>query len=534
MTLEIKPDIKKYSNILVFSISLIPVILFLYIIWNRSGLPFVFEWGESAGVNQINHILKGFKLYGPPSIEFTPLVYTPIYYYLAAGLSFLIGNSIFAARIISIASTLGSVFLIGRIVRNETGNTLIAWISGIFYLACFSLSDGFYDLIRVDSLYILFVLIAFIIVQEAKNRSGYVIFGVLLIIGFFIKQSFLIVFIPLQAYLLIKEFRLSWSGMAVYIVGLAGLLLLINGVSDNWFFYYIFGLPREHGYSLISAFNFWIGDTIRPLGILFVFSLFYLLKSKLISREITPDTKDCSPNDLAILEAESRHRWWVHILFLAGAGGAAWVTRSSNGGGANNCMLIYAALAISFGLVAGLLFNTKWVKDNQWLYAFITLVITIQFVGLIYNPFNFLPTNDEIKANENIADRIRDADKPVLIPYRSHLSEELDHGPQIHMVNLFELTGYFKGEILPAGIDLVDQIREEVCHQSYGLIILDQPVPWIGKQIDLAYEIELVNKDSDFQQSHLLDWQQWNIGSYLPKDNYDLDGCLGSVSSKKD
>jgi len=66
------------------------------------------------------------------------------------------------------------------------------------------------------------------------------------------------------------------------------------------------------------------------------------------------------------------------------------------------------------------------------------------------------------------------------------------------------------------------------------MIILDQPVPWIGKQIDLAYEIELVNKDSDFQQSHLLDWQQWNIGSYLPKDNYDLDGCLGSVSSKKD
>ena len=531
MTYNKKLDIKKYSNLVIFSITLVPMILFFFVTWNRISLPFVFEWGESSGVNQISRILTGADLYSKPTLEFAPLVYTPLYYFVSAGLSAIIGNPLFSARLISLFSTVVSVVLIGSIVRSETKNTLVAWISGMFYLACFSLGDGFYDLVRVDSLYILVVLVAFIVVLRAQNKAGYLLFGLLVAIGFFVKQSFIIVFFPLHVYLLLKCRENSWTAFVIEIIGLAVPLYLINHYTNNWFFYYIFELPGEHGYSLISAVDFWIGDTFNPLGIGFVFSLVFILAFKFDLLSINPDPIVESDKPV---KANSRDRWLVFLLFFAGAAGTAWITRSSNGGGANNCMLIYATLAIGFGLGAGLVLKSRWVENNQWFYAFISLAISIQFIGLIYNPLNFLPTEDETQLNERIAERIMNNDLQVLIPYRSHLSYELSGNPQIHIVNLFELTGYFKGDIQPDGYALINQFRTEICQQRYGLIILDQPLPWFEKQINQAYLPDQELSGVEYHQSNLLEWQQGNLRTYLPRDIFNIEQCLSSISMEYD
>ena len=222
--------------------------------------------------------------------------------------------------------------------------------------------------------------------------------------------------------------------------------------------------------------------------------------------------------------------WWVYALFFVGAAGAAWITRSSNGGGANNSMPIYAVLAISFGLSVGYVLKTKRIAETPWFYGFIMMVISIQFIGLIYNPFNFLPTKDEIRLNIEMNSKIKAADLPVLIPYRSHLSWELGQIPQIHIVNIFELTGYFKGKVQPAGISLVDQVRMNICRQDYGLIILDQPVPWFDEQLEIAYLQETpIDKDKTLY-SDLLSWQRDNGGIFLKKSKYDLELCLETIS----
>ena len=515
----------------VFSITLVPMILFIFVTWNRISLPFVFEWGESAGVNQISRILTGADLFAKPTLEFSALVYTPLYYFVSAGLSAIIGNPLFSARIISLVSTAISVVLIGFIVRNQTKNNLLAWISGMFYLACFALSDGFYDLARVDSLYILVVLIAFIVALRAQNKAGYLLFGLLVVIGFFVKQSFIIVFIPLHIYLLLKYWKNSWTAFVLELIGLSVSLYLINRYTNNWFFYYIFDLPQEHGYSLVSAIDFWIGDTINPLGIVFIFFLVYILASKFELMAKDPNLH--TEKDTTVRKA-SKDRWWFFLLFFAGAAGAAWVTRASNGGGANNCMLIYAALAISLGLGAGLVLKTKWVEDNQWFYALIMIAISIQFIGLIYNPLNFLPTDDEKRLNERISERIKHNDIQVLIPYRSHLADQLSGNPQIHIVNLFELTGYFKGDIQPDGYALIRRIRTEICQQSYGLIILDQPLPWFEEQINHAYLPEKKISGVEYHQSNLLKWQQGISRTYLPRENFHIEQCLRSISGEQD
>ena len=519
-------DFKRYINILIFSLSLLPLILFFYVVWNRIALPFVFDWGESAGLNQISRILSRNDLYVEPTLEFSPLVYTPFYYYLSAGFALLINDTLLAGRIISVLALIACAGMIGSLIHKETENVLLSWISAMSFVACFSLSDGFYDLLRVDSLYVFLVLIAFSVMRWANRRLSYLFAGILIAAGFFTKQSFIIALFPLIIYLIIARGKVAWWMVAAGLTAVIIPLVLINYGSDQWFLYYIFDLPREHGYSLISALNFWVGDTFRPLGITIAFNVVYLMAfiptngQGLSLGGINGEINDKNPS------SEAKEVWRVYGLFIAGAAAAAWITRSSNGGGANNVMVFYAALAMGFGLGADMIINTHWAQKNDWNYGFIIILISIQFIGLVYNPFRFLPRQEEVIANASIINRIERSEKKILIPYRSHLAEKYGHGPQIHIVNLFELTGYFKGEVQAEGYLLVDQIRNNICWQEYGVIVLDQPVPWFDDQLALAYYLDEEIAEQDYQASELLAWRQGNQGVYLPRVDYDRDRCL--------
>jgi len=527
-------DFKKYSNILVFSITLIPLVLFLFIVWNRITLPFIFEWGESAGVNQINRILSGSRLYGQPSLEFAPLVYTPLYYYLAAGLSKLMNNPLLAGRLISLLSTIGSTGIIGVLIFRETKQALLAWVSAMAFLACFSLSGGFFDLVRVDALFVFSVLITFSVFRNAKTFLEFIFIGLLLAAGFYIKQTFLIVFFPLSVYLVVKHWKLSISTIIGGAAALAFSLILVNLKTESWFFYYIFELPRQHGYSPISAIDFWIGDTLRPLGIMVAASLVFLFSNQVIPR-IRPEKQVTSVRkETEGLLMSLNGKLELYGLFLLGAAAAAWITRSSNGGGANNVLVFYAALALTFGLGLDQILETTWIQDRPVNYAFFLVLISVQFVGMVYNPFRFLPTQDEIRLNTELELVIRESGRSVLVPYRSHLAEELLLKPQIHIVNLFELTGYFKGDIQPAGYELVGQIRENICQQAYGLIVFDQPLPWFQDQVDDAYLLDPGQIAAADQTSELLAWQGGAENRYIPRDKYTSDECLGNISQAGD
>jgi hypothetical protein len=230
-----------------------------------------------------------------------------------------------------------------------------------------------------------------------------------------------------------------------------------------------------------------------------------------------------------ISEISSNEKLDLYGLFLLGATAAAWITRSSNGGGANNVLVFYAALTLTFGHGLDQILKTKWVKDRPGNYALILLLVSVQFVGLVYNPFRFLPTQDEIRINTALDLEIQESDRPVLIPYRSHLAETLVQRPQIHIVNLFELTGYFKGAIQLAGYDLVGQIRQEICQQAYGLIVLDQSVPWFQDQIADAYMLDPLITAAADRTSELLAWQKGAESRYVPRDEYSSDRCLGNL-----
>lgn len=511
-------------NLGLFAISLIPVFLYLFLIYQRINLPFDLEWGEGAGINQIYRILSGKPLYGPPDLEFAPLVYTPLYYWFASLLSRLGLPVILAARLISILASFGSAAVAARLVIQETDNRMAGWLASVLFLACFGLSDGFYDLVRVDSMYVFVLLITFSVLRNASKPLGLSSAGFLIAAGFFIKQSALLVFIPIILYLLVKDWKTAWPLILSMMIGIILPFYWINSRSGGWFNYYILRLPQEHGFSLISAVDFWVGDLLGPLGIASGFGLIYL-----VSRLKSGDKPEIERSGSWIQVQDNKHSALFFALFALGTIGTGWITRASNGGGVNNAMSAYASLSLLFGL--GFFQMSEWSSRRgekpELVAGLVACIAAIQFIGLIYNPFNFLPTTEEVQTNEDLLTYFSETEGLIWAPYRSHLPGLVNKNSSIHAVNLFEMTGYFKGNILPEGIDLVDQIRKNICDQVYSVIMLDQPIPWVEQQIIAAYEID--NRFSDYsgaRKSPLLDWQGGFASIYIPRQGIDPIECL--------
>ena len=60
--------------------------------------PYQLEWMEGAGLVQVRHLLAGKTFYVPPSIDFIPLIYPPLYFYASAIITKLIGLGFGALR----------------------------------------------------------------------------------------------------------------------------------------------------------------------------------------------------------------------------------------------------------------------------------------------------------------------------------------------------------------------------------------------------------------------------------------------------
>ncbi len=517
-----------------FAFSLIPFVLYMYIVVQRVDFPFDVEWAEGAALNQVNRILSGNALYEKPTIYFAPLVYTPFYYYVSAAVALFTKNILLSLRLVSVISSFGSVAVIYWLVKRETGNGFAGWLSGILFLACFELSNGFYDLARVDSFYILITLLVLAAILTAKKKAGLAASGILFAIAFFTKQSVLIIFFPLIIYFVFLDLKRTWIFLITAVIGIGIPILIINTTSNGWFGYYIFLLPKEHGYSIIDVINFWVGDTLRPLGIAAGFLILNFLPKNVMHRKGENQRKKAVSKDMDIdlvpakFDLNNFNANIIYLLFVVGAFLAAWITRSSNGGGSNNSMSAYAGMAIMFGLGYDLaLRHLRKVSLGGIIpQVYISALVVIQLISLTYNPFNYIPTKADKTANLMLLELISESPGEVLIPYRSHLPGLVNKEVHIHVVNLFEITGYFQGEILSEGDEIINEIRGGICEQEYAVIILDQPLPWFGDQIAKTYSLVPEAKLEVLGLgSREMSWQEGLDHIYLPVEEWNSESC---------
>ncbi|MCB0064630.1 MAG: hypothetical protein KDE19_21050, partial [Caldilineaceae bacterium] len=93
-------------------------ILFVGYAWlNRANFPLNLETMELLKLQHVRRLLAGLPIYVEPSSEFIPLVYNPLYYYLAVPFTWLFGTNLLALRVTAIVGALGAYIVTFLAVR---------------------------------------------------------------------------------------------------------------------------------------------------------------------------------------------------------------------------------------------------------------------------------------------------------------------------------------------------------------------------------------------------------------------------------
>lgn len=425
--------------------------LFFYIAASRASYPFELEWIEGGMLHQVARVLEGEPLYQAPSLEYTPFIYPPAYFWLSAVSAKLVGLGFLALRAVSIAAAAGCFTLLFLLVRRETADPLAGLVAAGLFGACYHAGGAWLDLARVDSLFLCLSLASAFVLREARTWRGPAAAGLLACAACLTKQPGVLVFLLLTVYALAAgrgalRFIYGMTFGAGY--GLATLLLQLS--SDGWYAFYVFELPSHHPWRPQMYLDFWRADLLGNLPIACVLSVvalvLWLLRTKFT-------------------------RWGFWTALLAGLVGAAWASRLHLGGWRNVLLPAFAAVALAGGVGFGALRRGLGAADAppsfRALRAALYLAVLAQLLLLRYPVSENLPAAADREAGRAFVEHLRGIAGEVLIATSPYLAERAGKGWQAHSMALRDLA---RGQRRDLGDRLEEEIRQRVAGRYYARI----------------------------------------------------------------
>jgi hypothetical protein len=415
---------------------------------------------EGGSLLQMQRLVEGQDLFVAPSIDFVPLIYTPLYYYLTAGLAQISGVSFIPLRLISIAASVASMFMIFWVVRRETGRLFYGWLATGLFAAVYPLSASWYDVGRVDSLAVFWLLAAIYVLRFERSLRGAVFVGMFLASAFLTKQTMLIASLPLLLYGLVTNWRHGIVMLAVTTSLIAGVCLWLNAASEGWFVYYIFGLPAGHDITYSMLYGFWIADIWLPLAAVLVLAISSLSLPSVVKWQK--------------LQLWFKSGDWFCLAMLGGTIGVAWLGKLNNGGFNNVLIPAHASLAVAFSLGLHRLEDATTrlpTDERRFAGGVIVAICLIQFLSLIYNPATHLPTQRDLETGNKILRTIRETDGDVLIVHHGYLAMLADK----HVYNIVavgEMLGAFGGNATLEGQEILEKLTIAIEEKQFTAIII--------------------------------------------------------------
>lgn len=376
------------------------LVLFIAIAVLSVGYPFQLEWMEGGTADVVARILAHKPLYVAPSIDYVPYVYAPLYYYVAALVSGVAGiEALLAARLVSLAAALGCGWLIYLIAARETGNRVLAACGAFLFFATFEVSGKWLYIGRVDSLNLLFLLIATYALRFGGRLPSAALAGLFLALAFWTKQSALLAAIPLLAAVVLLDWRRGLVAMCTGLAAVVAPAMALHVSSDGWSTYYLFDLVRQHDFEWRRLITFWpmllLGKTAIAAALSFL--------------------------ALAILFVEQRRAAIFYAGLFAGFIGSAWAARLHNGSWSNVAIPAFAVFCIlaPVGIVrirALLGPRLEGLGGKRSVAAASGLLLVLQLLGLAYDPRTAIPNKDDRAAAQHFLDYLSAIDGPVLLP----------------------------------------------------------------------------------------------------------------------
>jgi 4-amino-4-deoxy-L-arabinose transferase-like glycosyltransferase len=440
---------------------------YLVVALARINYPYDLEWMEGGTLEHVARILRGQPLYVPPSLEFTPYIYAPLYYYVAAPFAYLFGLRLVSLRLVSFAASLGVLALIAALVHGRTRSRLGALIGAGLFAALHDRTGAFFDLARVDSLALFFMLLGVWLLLASERHD--VAAGLLLAAACFTKQSMLLMAGPVvlaRAASLRGARRLQ--GLTVFVVVAAGGGLLLALRTHGWSTYYLFTLPASHPWVPGAWFRYWRDD------------LFKAVPAAMLA--------------LALVIARARGVRAARPVALAAVFGSlveAWSSRVHSGAFSNVLMPVYACLAWQTGTVLGDLDQTARAPASHeglapakpgFLAAFAPWACLIQLALLWYRPWRQVPTAADRAAGAALVAKIASVPGPVLVPNHPHLARLAGKATSAHEMALSDVMRSRDGSIADA---LAADVNQRLRQREFAAVVVDQE--WWPADLNASY-----------------------------------------------
>ena len=227
------------------------IVLVAVAVAGRVAYPYDLEWMEGGMLNHALRLSEGHSLYAPPSIDFIPYLYTPLYPALLAALGKVFGLSYVLGRAVSVVSLLAVfAFMLVAVVREapRRGPALAAGLLAVgFVAATYPWFEGWYDLVRGDTLFLAMAVGGLALLRAGAHRLRWVAMAAAILgLSFFCKQTGLLLVVAGGAALLF----MNWRALPLYTL-IAGAIggggsLLLDRLTGGWYWIYVFEVHQQH------------------------------------------------------------------------------------------------------------------------------------------------------------------------------------------------------------------------------------------------------------------------------------------------
>ena len=483
------PHISKLVRLVAVLAALGWVGLTIFLFARRLFFPYDLEWMEGGMLCHSLRLLAGEPIYAPPSVDFIPYLYTPLYPLVIAGLAKIFGLGYPLARLVSVASYLGASWLGYRFCRRHGGSRAAALTAMAIPAAAYVRTGTFYDLARPDSLWLLLTTAALLALYRAAriapgnsgdgeserehedegarrkggNRHVLAVFSALLFIAaFYAKQTASVFMVGAGVALLALDWRLVPTfGGTLAVCGLP-LLWLSNRISDGWFWIYTSKLHRQHEFFAARA--FW--DT--PIELLILVGPALLIIAWALLRRRSP----------ALLYAT-----WLAVVGI----GASCLSFGTQWAYVNAYIpgVFFASLAIGVG--AGRLVSARAGRVPRLRPAFVFALLAASLalrvhdclflvpghpLALAHQDENtirpLVPTDADRAAGDRLVARLRATKGEVLIPFHPFYAHLAGKRTYLHRMGLLDVGR--------AGMGAPKGLAEMIRDHRFSLAIFDNKV----------------------------------------------------------
>jgi hypothetical protein len=247
----------KIARAVALAAAAIAYVALAWVIAHRVAYPFDLEWLEGATLWHAQRIFDGQALYPAPTIDFVPHPYPPLYPALLALVAHATGGVSYAAgRALSTASFAGALVIGWRFVRAEGGSRAAATVAMAIPCAAYVPTGSWYDLVRVDSLWLLLTAGGATLAWRARrSTAGVAAAALLLVAAFFAKQTAA----PFMPALALGLWMVNRRAAIVFAatLALAGLpaLWAMQHATGGWFWFYVFAVHHSHAFDAAAPWH---------------------------------------------------------------------------------------------------------------------------------------------------------------------------------------------------------------------------------------------------------------------------------------